>query len=279
MADTGAELLNAEVVQRIDFTEDLFVLGVRLASQPLAAFKAGQYATLGLPRLDAAAAVAPTAPAGGVAPAPPRRPGLVKRAYSIASGGDETDCYEFLITVVPDGQLTPRLHRLRRGERIWMDPRVRGTFTLADGGAESDVLMLGTGTGLAPFRAMLRSNAMGQRWRRLAIVHGVRQMKDLVYADELLELVRRHASFRYVAAVSREAPTGLPHAVAGRVQAALEPAQAEQRLGFPLDPRSVRVLLCGSPAMINDIKELLAPLGFAASHHDAPGGIFSEKYW
>lgn len=263
MGDANAAVFNAEVVRRHDFTEDLFVVGVRLREQALAAFEAGQYATLGL---------LGDAPAGGQAK-------LIKRPYSIASGGNELDCYEFLITTVPDGQLTPRLHRARVGDPIWMDPKVRGKFFAAADHPDSDVIMIATGTGLAPFRAMWRSFPMGQRWRRLALIHGVRQVKDAVYGEEIRALLKGDANVRYVAAVSREAPDAIPGAVAGRVQAALDAKHAEERLGFPLDPERVRVMLCGSPAMIQDIKDLLAPHGFTAGHHDAPGAIFSEKYW
>lgn len=270
MTDVGEAVLNAEVVRRVDFTDELFVLGVKLRDKPLAPFEAGQYATLGLPR-----EVAGDSPGEGGA-----RPGaLLKRPYSIASGGNELECYEFLVTTVPDGQLTPRLHRLNSGDGIWMDGRIRGTFRAAQDCADTDVVMIATGTGLAPFRSMLRSYPLGQRWRRLALIHGVRQVKDAVYGDELGDLARTHAAMRYIPAVSRETPTGLAGAVAGRVQAALDPSEAPARLGFPLDPTCVRVLLCGSPAMIADIKTLLAPLGFGTGRRDAPGGIFSEKYW
>ncbi len=192
MGDASASVFNAEIVRRQDFTEDLFVLGVRLRDQPLASFEAGQYATLGL---------LGDAPPGGNAK-------LIKRPYSIASGGNETDCYEFLITTVPDGQLTPRLHRARVGEPIWMDPKVRGKFFAASNCPDSDVIMIATGTGLAPFRAMWRSFPMGQRWKRLAIIHGVRQVKDAVYGEEIAAL-RKDSNVRYVAAVSRETPTNL----------------------------------------------------------------------
>ena len=83
---------------------------------------------------------------------------LIKRAYSIASSSVANEYVEFYIVMVRSGALTPRLFALSVGDRLWLSPKVSGLFTLADVPPDQQVLLISTGTGLAPYMSMLRSH-------------------------------------------------------------------------------------------------------------------------
>src|SRR5687767_7816672 len=162
--------LNATLVARKECTERLLVLHLRPDAGEIAPFEPGQFVQIGLPVED---------------PAPGRRPRLQKRAYSIASAAHARDTVELYLAFVPEGRFTPLLWSLRPGERLWMDPQPKGHFTLAHVPAEAELVLVATGTGLAPYVSMLRTWSGAERWARAVVVHGVRHPVDLGYRDEL----------------------------------------------------------------------------------------------
>ncbi len=261
--------LNAAVVRRVDVSPGLAILWVRgdnLNGQ--LTFEPGQFATLGLP--------APDPPAGTMAPARPRKgPKLIRRAYSIASAPGADGVLEFFVAKVEEGKLTPRLWDVPVGGRVFMDQRIRGEFTLGSIPREADVLMVATGTGVAPFVSMIRAYRGQGRWRRCALIHSARVAADLGYLEEMRAIEREDAGFRYLPTVTREPEDSPWTGARGRPQALLDPAGSEERLGFALDPGSCHVLLCGNPAMINEVSELLGPVGFEKDR----GNLHFERYW
>jgi ferredoxin--NADP+ reductase len=137
--------------------------------------------------------------------------------------------------------------------------------------------MVATGTGLAPYLSMLRTHRAAPPWRRCVLVHGVRHAADLAYDAELRARAVEDPRFRYAPVASRD-PGDWP-GLRGHVQVALEPERFQSLAGFPLDPASCEVLLCGNPAMIGSVRELLAPRGFESGTAAAPGNLHYEKYW
>lgn len=262
-AAATADHFNATLIDRRDLTTELAVVTVRPDSGTVPAFVAGQYTLLGLP------------PDDGPAFTPGGRPRLIKRAYSIASAADRRDLYEFYVVLVEGGKLSTRLWTVSTGDRLWMDDNVRGGFTLAHAGRGSDVLMVATGTGVAPFMSMLRTHREDPPWRRCVLVHGVRRAVDLGYREELELLARTDPRFAYVPVVSREPWAGR----SGRVQAVLESSGFRAATGLSLEPTTFHVFLCGNPEMVESIRVQLTERGFAEGQIDGPGGIHYEKYW
>src|SRR5262249_3914882 len=186
------------------------------------------------------------------------------RAYSIASRpGSET--LEFFLRRVDDGALSPRLFALEPGAELFVEPRALGRFTLARVPREADVVMIATGTGLAPFGSMTRTFATGERWRTLTVLHGVALEAELAYRPELEARARADPRFRYLPILSRERPARWSGPY-GRVQELLRPEIWDARASAPLDPASSQVLLCGNPAMIVEVTALLEARGFRRDH-------------
>lgn len=244
-------LVEGRVFRRKEWAPGLMTLSVAAEVRP---FAAGQFFNIGLNEV-------------GSEP--------VRRAYSAASApGAPT--LEFYLTEVPNGAFTPRLFRLREDDCVLIDPNPQGFFTFAWLPPANELWMVATGTGLGPYIAMLRADAL-ERFERVVLVHGVRHARELGYATELTTLVEHSSGrFTYVPVVSREVAPG---AIAGRITAALESGDLEACAGLTLSPQRSHVMLCGNPAMIDDMLVLLASRGLNRHRTRKPGHVTVERYW
>ena len=262
----GEAALNATLETRNDRSDRYALLRIRPDRLPIPPFTPGQFVQLGLPRPGE------RHPPGGAGPIR-----IAKRSYSIASSAHDREGYELFVTLVIEGRLTPELWRLEPGARCWIGDRALGSFTLDSVPEGKDVVLVATGSGIAPYVSMVRTYGDAPRWNRLAIVHGVRSPGDLGYREELEARERIDPAFRYLPVVSRETE-GWP-GLRGRVQAALEGDRFRELARWPLDPASAHVLLCGNPAMIESVSELLTTQGFRPDSRERPGTLHSERYW
>lgn len=198
-----------------------------------------------------------------------------RRSYSIASppGGP----LEFLVAEVPEGKLTPGLLRLGLGDAVLVEPKPQGFFTLRWVPEAKELWLLATGTGLGPFLSILRSDEPWARFEHVILARAARDRAHLAYGDELAELCRTHPTFRVVSLVSRE-PAG-PDALHGRLTSALTDGSLERAAGFAIAPDRSHLMLCGNPAMIEDMTALLAERGVRKHRVRNPGHITIEKYW
>jgi ferredoxin--NADP+ reductase len=271
---SAAEALNATVVARQDLNDYLAIVRVapRIGAAP--AFKPGQFATLGLPRPPRAQEVELLQRYGKQA-----RVRLVRRAYSIASAATERHYLELFVILVQEGKLTPRMWTLETGDGIWLSDEIKGEFTLDGVPPGRDLVMISTGTGLAPFLSMYRTYRGTGRWRRFVMVNGVRQVQDLGYRAELEQIAREDDTFAYLPLVSRARPEDGWTGLTGRVQQLLDGDTCARLAGTALDPAGSHVFLCGNPAMIDALYVALEQRGFALHTHDKPGNIHFERYW
>jgi ferredoxin--NADP+ reductase len=272
-ARQAGSLLNATLTSRHDLNASLSVVRVRPDGWPLPAFEPGQFAVLGLPR-DAS-----PKEAGAASGSRPSGSGLVRRAYSIASSPHAKDDLELFVVLVEEGKLTPWLWTLEPGDRLFLDRRINGELTLDGVPADKDLVMVATGTGIAPYMSMLRTYRGQSRWRRFVLIHGVRHIADLGYRDELEATSREDPSVVYVPVVSREQTGSDWPGLHGRVQTALAADTYPLLAGAPLDPRECHVFLCGNPAMITSVQSNLEAQGFVTKTKKSPGNIHLERYW
>lgn len=261
---------NATVVKKETLAEHLVILTVK-PDFPVSEFKAGQFAVLGL---MAAEPCAPTAPNCKI----PQADKLVKKAYSIASSAIRTDTLEFYIALVPEGELTPRLFNLKAGDRLFLGPKIAGKFTIDKIPADKHLLMIGTGTGLAPFLSMIRTDLVCGHTRRFVVLHGARHSFELGYFQELSLMAEHCENFHYIPALSRPDKDKNWYGRTGRVTDLLKNGVVEQETGLALSPDFFHALLCGNPDMIEDVSLFLESKGFR--REDKSGGeIHTEEYW
>ncbi len=267
---------NATLIQRQDLTDELAIFRVK-ADSPVEDFKPGQYTTLGLLQTPEEAAKNPPSRTGK----DNTRPKLILRAYSIASSPNVRDDYlEFFLVLVDDGELTPKLWQLKEGDRLFMGPKITGKFTLDDIPPGKDLVMVATGTGLAPYLSMLHTYRNTDRWRRFIVIHGTRLAQDLGYRAELEQIAREDPTVTYIASVTREPEDSPWQGLRGRVPNILQPANYHELVGAPLDPEQCHVFLCGNPAMIEQVCNDLQPFGFTVRDRNNPdGNVHFESYW
>jgi ferredoxin--NADP+ reductase len=201
---------------------------------------------------------------------------IERRSYSIASPPGVP--LSFLVTEVPGGVLTPHLLRLTVGDRVLVEPKPQGFFTLQWVPPAAELWLVATGTGLGPFLSLLASAALWERFERVVLVHGVRAAEHLAHRDELDALVTEKAGrFSFVPALSREpGASGILH---GRVTTLLGDGSLERAAGTTLDPARSHVMLCGNPAMIEEMTARLGERGLKKHRVRTPGHITVEKYW
>jgi len=250
--ETPKDWRRAEVSGRIDWTDGLFTLKT---SSPLAVFRAGQYVELALDT----------------------REGRLERPFSIASAPGEP--LEFLVVRVDgDGELSPHLDDVSPGDSLWVGTKAQGTFVLSRTGEGETLWMFATGSGIAPYVSMLRTEEPWERFRNVVLVHGLRRRADAAYRDELERRVQeRNGRLRVLRCVSRQQPG--PGDLAGRATAALADGRLARAAGAEFVPERSHVLLCGNPAMVRDVTALLDERGFRANGPDGGGHITTELYW
>lgn len=240
---------NAEIVERVDVSPSIARFRLR-PDAGVPAFQAGQYFALGID--DAG------------------RP--LQRPYSTASARGEDDTLEFLVRLVPHGELTPRLWGLTVGDRVRLG-RPKGRFVL-DAGDTRRTVHVATGTGIAPLLSMLESALRetddGPAHRRPIVVHGVSRPCDLAYRDRL-EVLHAAGRVRYVPAVSRPADPSAAGwtGATGRVDALL-PRVLAQAGAVPHDTVA---FICGNPGMTDAVADALHAFGLPDE------AIRSEAYW
>jgi len=202
------------------------------------------------------------------------------RAYSIASPNYE-EHLEFLSIKVPDGPLTSKLQHIVVGDSIIVGKKPTGTLLIDYLLPAKRLYLFGTGTGVAPFLSIVRDPATYEKFEQVVLVHGVREIKELAYHELLAHELPKHeflgemvsSQLRYVPTVTRE-----PFPTQGRITELIDNGKlAAIAAAPPLDPAHDRVMICGSPEMLRDLKRLLDDRGFSEGNTHTPGEYVIER--
>jgi ferredoxin--NADP+ reductase len=264
--------LNARIAQRIDMSPDLIILRVIPDGWELSDFKPGQFAVLGLPGTSKRTDFSDPEEQ----PSNPDK--IIKRAYSIASSSAHKEYIEFYVALVRSGALTPRLFALKPGDSIFMGQKFTGMFTLDMINEDVHLIMLSTGTGLAPYMSMLRTVLKPSMKKNFVIVHGARHSWDLGYRSELMTLRNVCDNLTYIPILSRPNEENVKWGgEIGHVQNIWE--NKLDLLPFTPDPKNTHILLCGNPGMIDGMVEKLSNEGYSENKKKSPGNIHLERYW
>lgn len=193
-----------------------------------------------------------------------------KRSYSVATvreGGPQADTpIEIAVSYVPGGAATALFEALNEGDRIEASGPF-GRFCLMPGDSNQRYLLIGTGTGVTPYRAMLPllQQQIAERGIEVVLLFGARTPAELLYGDEFAAFAERTPGFRFIPCYSRELPTT---------------PRADDRRGYVQDvlaefaPNAEHDIayLCGNPNMVDAAFETLKAAGLPIPH------IRREKY-
>src|ERR1700757_1661691 len=202
------------------------------------------------------------------------------RAYSMASANHEEEL-EFFSIKVADGPLTSKLQKIREGDEILVGRKATGTLITDNLIAGQRLLLLSTGTGLAPFASLIKDPDVYESYETIVLAHGCRQVSELAYGEQGVESLRQHQLFGpliegkliYYPTVTRE-----PFRNRGRITDLIESGQLFADIGLSgLDLESDRIMLCGTPAMLEELRAIFTARGFVEGNHSEPGHFVIEK--
>lgn len=202
------------------------------------------------------------------------------RAYSLASANYEENL-EFFSIKVPDGPLTSRLQHLKSGDRILVNGKPTGTLILDNLLPGRHLYLMSTGTGLAPFLSIIKDPETYERYEKVILVHGCRQVAELAYGDFITQDLPQHEfigelirdKLIYFPTVTRE-----PFRNRGRLTDLITSNTLFDEIGLPpLSAAEDRVMMCGSPSMLQDLVVIVRDLGFEEGNHSEPGQYVIEK--
>jgi len=250
----------AETVTEVEhYTDRLFRF--RLTRPASFRFRSGEFVMIGLPPGNA-------------------EDKTVWRAYSIASPSwDET--VEFYSIKVPGGPLTEHLQKIREGDIVWMRKKPTGTLVLDALLQGKRLWMISTGTGFAPFASLIRDPESYEKFEQLIVTHTCRQKDELAYSiktvaatteDPLVGDIARDRLHLVTTTTREDSP------LKGRITTLMESGQIYTHLGLPpLNRQEDRVMICGSMAMLKDVKAIVEGLGFIEGANSAPGEYVVER--
>lgn len=202
------------------------------------------------------------------------------RAYSVVSAPYE-DHLEFYSIKVADGPLTSKLQHLQVGDTLLVSRKPTGSLIIDNLKAGKHLYLLSTGTGLAPFMSVVRDPEFYQAFDKIVLTHGVRIKSELGYRDVITQQLPNHEFFGemvkdqliYFPTVTRE---DFPQQ--GRLTDLIASGALCEQIGLPdLNPATDRVMICGSPSMLQDLVALLEARGFVEGTSHAPGDYVIER--
>lgn len=172
----------------------------------------------------------------------------VNRAYSVASPPN-AEGFSLCIKLIPGGRGSEYLRGKKEGDELtFMGPF--GHFFLRED-AEKDIVMISTGTGLAPFMSMLPVLFEQGFKKPITLLFGVRHESDLFYVEELRKWEEEHDNFTAVISLSR--PDENWEGETGRV--------TEHLANMPIDTENTKIYICGNGAMVKDVRNQMVEAG------------------
>ncbi|WKN20727.1 ferredoxin-NADP reductase [Azotobacter vinelandii] len=203
------------------------------------------------------------------------------RAYSIASPNYE-EHLEFFSIKVQNGPLTSRLQHLKEGDELMVSRKPTGTLVTGDLLPGKHLYMLSTGTGLAPFMSLIQDPEVYERFEKVVLIHGVRQVNELAYQQFITEHLPQSEYFGeavkekliYYPTVTRESFHNQ-----GRLTDLMRSGKLFEDIGLPpINPQDDRAMICGSPSMLDESCEVLDGFGLKISPRmGEPGDYLIER--
>lgn len=205
--------------------------------------------------------------------------GYIWRAYSMISA-EYDDTLIFFAVLIQGGKMSEYLRDLKANDEILLDKTAQGFFLpqrFVDG---RDLIMLSTGSGIAPFLSILQQPEIWQRFETLALAHCVSYNNDLIFNQQIAALSEHPlvgefvAKLRFVPMTTREQD---PQYLHFRLPESIRNGSLSQAMNVPFDHGNSRFMICGNPDMVRDTFQALLNLGYTMHRNKQAGHIIMEN--
>ncbi|MDO4640901.1 MAG: ferredoxin--NADP reductase [Neisseria sp.] len=220
-------------------------------------FSAGQFSRLGFP--DGA--------------------GFIWRAYSVVSA-EYADILEYFVVLIEGGPMSAKFDAMAEGDTILLDKAATG-FLLPERFPDGeDLVMLCTGSGIAPFLSILEQPEVWQRFNTLTLAHSVSYQNELIFNDRIAALQTHPLIGEYfhkltfLPVLTREKVDGILNK---RLPELVKNGELSAASGKTFTTKDTRFMICGNPAMVKDTFQALLDMGFAMHRNRIPGQIMMEN--
>jgi len=200
---------------------------------------------------------------------------VLARPYSLVNTPEEKHL-EVYFNIVEDGPLSPRLFALEAGDEILVSNRPSGFLTVSEVPQAPHLWLVATGTGIGPFLAILKSDAVWEKFDKAILCYSVSYAEELAYREMIAEIAeKRGDQFCFVPIVTRE-----PYSdgLSQRVTTAMQDGSLEKFTELDLNADNSQVMMCGSSEMIADVSAALVERGMKKHRRRDPGHFTTEKY-
>ena len=191
-------------------------------------------------------------------------PRPILRAYSIVSTNYD-NFLEFLSIKVAGGPLTEKLQKINVGEEVIVNPKCTGSLVIDYLNKKPNLVMLATGTGIAPFLSIAHDFETYEKFENVYLFHSVRNVNELAYKHRLNKL--DFSNFNYIETVTRE-----KYFRKGRFRNYIPDV-----MGRNLKKEQDAVMVCGSPEMNKDCREMFTKQGWLEGNTGECGDFMLER--
>jgi len=168
------------------------------------------------------------------------------RSYSICSMPSDTGSFDLMVDVTPQGIGTTFLQNAEIGTQVDLLGPL-GRFTLSEGIENKGVFLIGTGSGVAPLRAMALDLLKNRKTTsQVTLMWGERFSKNFIWQEELKALENEFSNFKFIPVISR--PEETDQCEKGRVTGCID------AMNLVAD---TEYYLCGGKAMIEETTGIL----------------------
>ncbi len=203
----------------------------------------------------------------------------ILRAYSICSPS-WSDELEFYSIIVKNGPLTSKLKNIKIGDKIIMMPKSTGTLVLDALKPGKRLFLISSGTGFAPFAALIREPETYERFENIIVTHTCRLMTELSYSQNIIQECKKNELIKEFIddkLLSYHSTTRDDYFFNGRITELI----LSNKLFNDLEINSIstddRFMFCGSMGLNNDLKKIMEKNNFCEGSNNYPGEFVLEK--
>ncbi|QJC36078.1 ferredoxin--NADP(+) reductase [Enterobacteriaceae endosymbiont of Donacia cincticornis] len=203
----------------------------------------------------------------------------IQRAYSYINSPKNKN-YEFYISNINKGNLTPYLYKLKINDEILISKNALGNFTINNIESCKNLWMFSTGTGIGPYLSILQDGICFQKFKKIILIHSVRYIENFNYLN-LVKKIKQKYSNQLTIKIILTRNINIDHSILyGHIPNLIKNGVLEKNLGIRIDTNDSHVMLCGNPHMIKQTRKFLEQnKNFSKNLINKKGNITYEQYW